>query len=194
MKDIDKLLKKVKTSSLSKEEIDYVAEQIKNIKSGKDDNELYPLILILGIARAKQYKNLIEKYLYYPEDTMVSAMALKTLCYYFDTAHEYMDDLKKFIKGVDWDEFEDVRQYAIAAAGEFLRTHPRKDLYELLLEILHNENEEVLFREFAYTALARASGQEWNELLPDEKPNPQILNKVNNILASLKDKNEERKI
>ena len=77
MKNLDALLDKAKWSELTQEEIAEVVKRIENFK--ENENDLYTLIHILGCSGASQYRKLVEKFLYYPEDSMISRIALK-LC------------------------------------------------------------------------------------------------------------------
>jgi hypothetical protein len=139
---------------------------VKRIENFKEENEddLYTLIYILGRSEAWQYRKLVEKFLYYPEESMISRIALKTLCDYWGYTKDYLNVLKSFIKGVEWDEYELIRIVAIRIAEEYIReTHDTCHL-KLLLEIFENEKEDEVIRIGAYEAIARAVGRDWNDL------------------------------
>ncbi|HUD01899.1 MAG TPA: hypothetical protein VMR37_06195 [Rhabdochlamydiaceae bacterium] len=168
MKNLDELLEEAKWGKLTEKEIASVAEKIK--AAGPDeDSDLYTLIHILGRAEATQYKKLVEKFLYYPTSPIISSIALKTLCNYWGSAHEYLDKIKSFIKGVEWDPDNDVRLIALSCAGQYLKESQDKELLQLLLSTYENEEEDELCREAAYEAIALAMGQTWNEILNEER-------------------------
>ena len=81
LQNLDDLFDEARYGTLTKEEIFYVVEKIKACKPG-NDRGLYSLLRILGWAKAKQYQLLVESFLYYPTDAMVSSMAIKVLCEY----------------------------------------------------------------------------------------------------------------
>jgi hypothetical protein len=169
----EKLLQKSTWEDLSEEEISYVVNRIKN-NQGEDDVDLSWSIDILGRTNAVQYRDLVEEYLYYPDEEFVAASALRALCR-MDLAGEYLDKIKLFIGGAYWDETEDVRLIAISRAGEYLRDHFDKELLILLLDFFEKlgETESIIemdkgdrpfLKTCAYHALARAMGQDWFEI------------------------------
>jgi DNA-binding transcriptional regulator YhcF (GntR family) len=162
VKNLDALLDKAKWSELTQEEIAEVVKRIENFK--ENENDLYTLIHILGRSGAWQYRKLVEKFLYYPEESMISRIALKTLCDYWGYAKDYLDVLESFIKGVEWDEYEQIRLSAIRIAGMYIRETNDTSLLRLLLEIFENEKEDEVIRSCAYEAIARAVGRDWNDL------------------------------
>lgn len=183
MRKVDELLEEAKWGKLSSEELDYVAARIKASSPEHEDAELYRLIYILGRANASHYKNLVESFLFYPQDPMISKISLQVLCDCWAMEGRYLSELKKFVKGVDWDADEDVRIIAISSSGEYLRENHDKDLLTILVNIFENSEENEVIQECVYSALARASRQEWNDLLNDEnKPNPKIMSKIYQIL------------
>jgi hypothetical protein len=124
--------------------------------------------------------------LFYPQDPSISSIALKTLCTYWELTKDYVIVIKQFIKGVDWDEDDEVALTAISIAGEFLRDSEKKDkeLLQSLLNILNKEDESNVNVESAYMALARAVGEEWNDILTKETLAPHVLDKVYKMLNS----------
>lgn len=172
-KSFSELLEIAKWGKLAPDEIDYVAQQLL-----ESNDDLYDLIYILGRAEAVQYRNLIEPFLDHPEDPMISKIALKSLCTYWDLTGEYLDELKMFINGVDWDDFDDVRLSAIGIAGEYLRSTSNPELLHILINLFENlgtstllknaENPELV-RSCAYYAIARAMGKEYNQIPNTDK-------------------------
>lgn len=169
-KSFDELLEEAKWGKITSNEIDYVAEQLQ-----ENHDELYTLIYILGRAEAVRCKKLIEPFLNHPDDPMVSKIALQSLCTYWDLTEEYLDELKMFINGVEWDDFDDVRIQAISIAGEYLRSAKNPELLQTLIDLFENietspdlknaENPELV-RSCAYLAIGRAMGREYNQM-PD---------------------------
>ena len=181
MRNLDELLDEAKWGKLANDEIAYVVEQIKATSPGNDD-DLYTLIHILGRAGATQYKNMIEKFLHYPSNSLISAIALRTLCTYWGFEEEYLEPMKQFIQGVDWDTDRDLQMYAIGCAGQYLKDVKDKDLLKLILDVYQNENEDQFSRETAYEAIAFATGQTWEDLDQGPKPNPVVLDKAKSLL------------
>lgn len=178
MRNLDDLLEEAKWGKLTGEEIAYVASEIKKSKPG-DDEKLYRLLHILGKSligdpRASQYVKLVEGFLVYPSDPMISQMAFVTLCCYWGPGEKYINWMKKFIRGVDWDDMDDVRLVAISIAGEYLLQTFDKELLELLVQTFEasfcsskeEEIEDETVREAAYSALARVDGWNWEDLPP----------------------------
>jgi len=201
MRNLSTILKKAKFGELTDEEFAYVVQKIKESRPGCDE-DLCSLLNVLGSAgavhRKYQLRKLVEGFLYYPTFPMVSGAALDVLCNDWDYAQDYLGLLKSFIKGVEWDPDGDVRIIAISSAGEFLRHNSEKELLQLLVDILEKESdaendlypgcareEETLEKECAYEALARSAGQEWKDLLRDEKPNWPILEKIYQRLKTI---------
>ncbi|MGL5625961.1 MAG: hypothetical protein ACRDDW_00380 [Candidatus Rhabdochlamydia sp.] len=129
MHNLRDLLDEAKCGKLTSEEILYVAEKVKASKPG-DNTDLYRLLFILGLSEATQYRELVENYLYYPADPMVSGMALKVLFRYWgNDAQCYLKELKAFIKGVPWDKSAKVRLAAVHCTADFLKETPEKELF-----------------------------------------------------------------
>lgn len=190
MRDYEGLASKVKWSTLSDEEIADVVQRIKEIKQGADDENLSTLIYILGRAGLtkyrEEYRELVEPFLYYPADPDVSKEALHTLCMFWSLTSNYLNELKQFIKGVEWDD-DDIRLFAISFAGEFLNEAFDKDLLQLLIDIFEDferikdfsisEEKAVFIKGCAYDALARAVGKEHWEIPDSEQIETWIENK-----------------
>ena len=162
--NLEELVKKAKHGTLSDQELDYVAQKIKENTTCNDDN-LYKLIYILGRAEAKQYRKLIEDFLHYPTDPMISRLALQILCNFWDYTLDYLNEIKKFIDKVEWDQENDIRLMAISCAGEYCRSSMNKELLQLLIRICDDPSEDSISQEGAFEALARAIGMEWNDII-----------------------------
>jgi len=165
MRNLDLLLEKAKWDKLSKDELAEVVQRIKQYNE-EDSEDLYTLLHTLGRSGAWEYRSLVEPFLSYTADPMIPRIALKTLCDYWNLTSSYLDILKEFITGVEWDEDAVVRVVAISISGEYIRTTNDKSLLRLLLDIFENEKEEIEMRSFAYEAIARGIGVNYDQLPP----------------------------
>ena len=177
MRSLDDLLDEATLGKLTKEEIQYVVSRIKEYDPSSNQ-DLYGLLCTLGRAITStpmipQYRKLMESFLVYPTDSMISRIAFIVLCDYWGLTNEYLQQMKDFIRGVDWDD-NDVRLVAISTAGEHLRENFNPELLELLIETFEGSGcsskeelyEEEVVRQAAYSALARADNWEWEDLPP----------------------------
>lgn len=169
--NLNDLLEAAKEGRISKIDIDEVAKKIKEIKKDQD-RSLYTLIHILGRAKAIEYQKLIEPFLIYPNNPNISKITLQSLCTYWNLTSQYLDELKMFIQGVEWDDLDDVRLIAISIAGEYLRMNTDKELLNLLLALFENQENNIvraaentlLIQSCAYSAIARAMGRNYNQI------------------------------
>ena len=174
MKSMSELSYEAKWGELTSEEVAYIDQKIKNF--GPDDEELVvSLLYIIGFTLAKRHRGFVEKFLDYRKDPWVSREALHTLCSCWSLTEEYLDVIKMFIRGVDWDLGDDVRIFAIDVAGEFLRKKNNCELLQLLLQIFEGvgplepiyeicDYKNNFMRSCAYQALARAMGKDFDEI------------------------------
>jgi len=207
MRSLDDLREEARYGTLTDVELEYVANRLKYFDPEKeDDDTLCDLLHIIEESdyqdvlsgkrekpRAIKYRHLIEPYLEYPRDDWVSATALRILCQStWGFTEDYLDVIKKFIKGVEWDT-GDCAICAMSEAGEYLNKKTdeeleAKDNYELaqlLKFVMEDQTRDEVDRDSAYRALARTSGFSWNEILafPEEKKletldkNPDLQNK-----------------
>jgi hypothetical protein len=84
-------------------------------------SDLYRLLYVLARSKATQYEPLVAGFLGHREDPDVARLALQTLCTFWGLTERYKGQVHAFLEGVEWDYFGDVRQVAMAAAGEYLR-------------------------------------------------------------------------
>src|SRR5438045_2938047 len=129
MINADELLEKTRANRLTQEEFDIV---VKMVRDGPHDENLCLLIYVLRLAGAKDLKKIIEKFLYYPTNPYVSRVALKTLCEGWKLTGDYLEEVKRFIVGEEWDVRDEIRLLAISIAGEYLADHFDKQLLILL--------------------------------------------------------------
>lgn len=178
MRSIDELCKEAKWGQLTAEEVAFVVKRMKDCKL-EDKNELISLLYILGHASLEEYRYWVEKFVDYPSSTLISQQALKTLCICWILTEDYLEVIKRYIRGVDWDESDEVRLTAMNIAGEFLRKKFDPELLELLLLVFEKLGEtERLYessesaRDFlkgcAYVAIMRAMGKNHDEI-PDSE-------------------------
>ncbi len=168
MQNLDKLLHRAMWETLSVQELEEVAKRIEAAKIKGDEN-LYTLIDILGRAGAIKYRSLVESFLFYPADSMVSSIALNTLCDFWGYDEDYKNKLKEFIRGVDWDENDFTKLRAISCSGELLREKPEKELFDLLIATYDGKyDDDEICREAAFSAIARGIGKNWDEIFSIE--------------------------
>ncbi len=161
--NLDDLLDKAKWSKLSDAELAQVVQKINDYEHISSES-LYMLIYILGRSEAKQHRALMEKFIWFPEDPMITRIALKSLCDYWGLTINYLDVLKSFIVGAKWDEDEDVRHIAISIAGTYMLDSGDPVFLNLLLQIFDNEHEGNLIRSTCYSAIARGMGIKSSDL------------------------------
>lgn len=195
LQNLDDLFDEAKYGKLTSEEIFYVVEKIKASKPG-NDSRLYSLLRILGWAKARQYQLLVESFLYYPTDAMVSSMAIKVLCEYWgNDARPYLNEIKAFIQGVPWDEDDFLCLAALQCTGDFLRKTPEKELFQILFDFYTFKYMGIFWQEIAFIQLARAVGKDWDDLVEkpgilktsfSEKFTHEVVDKAKKIIKNLK--------
>ncbi len=190
MKNLEDLLEKAKWGKLSNEELAYVVQKIETWTPADKEEDLYTLIHTLGRSEEKKYKELVERFLYFPDYPMITRIALYTLCNYWNYTQDYLSELTNFIQGVEWDKEDDVRLIAISCAGGYLRKTLEKKLLQLLIDTFEKNDEDELIREGAYEALCRAMGKQWNEILASEgnKFDFSIIERARKALEKIKNK------
>lgn len=177
--DLSCLLEEAKFGTLSDEEFSYLVERLKKYES-ETDSDIYSLIYAIGKAdlnqeppcsnpRGLQHRKLIEGFLYYPKDPMVSSRALAVLCRFWELTGDYLEIIRDFLVGINWDEGEEVQLTAISVAGEYLHDYQVRgeieiEMIQLIAAIAEDETKNEGIREMAYQALARASGASWEEI------------------------------
>lgn len=161
--NLDYLLDKAKWSKLSDKELNDVVLRIKNHQN-EDADSLYTLLHILGKAGAIQHRVLLEQFLNYPKDPMISKIALQSLCDYWGLYRYYLEQIKAFIRGVEWDDGEQVKIIALSAAGTYIQESGDKSFLKVLLDVYDNEKEDDLNRSFAYEVITRTMGVKSKDL------------------------------
>ena len=172
----DEYLTKATKSTLSPKEVKDLANAIRN-----ETDDTYTLLLALGRAWGIQYKDLVEKYLVYPENTMLSRLAIQILCNYWDMGSKYLAHIQSAARGFDWDVEDDVRQMAIGCLGYMYTQTKNVELLRQLYEIWNNEAEDKLMRENSYQAMGEALGYRCDQLPPASR-HVEIIQKVETLL------------
>ncbi len=155
------LVKRAKRGTLPQKEIKEIAIILEQSPPGMN---LYPLLLAIGYSNAVDYRKTVEAFLYCEREPMLAALALQILCDFWGNTQLYIEDVKRYVQGIHWDDDQDVRLRAISIAGEYLHQENDRELLEYLYTVVGDRKEEQLIRENAYCALARAAGRDWNEL------------------------------
>ncbi len=158
----DDLLSRAKRGLLSPGEVQSTTEELR--RTPADSQRAYQALHILGLMGATEHRALVESYLESPRDPMLARIALVVLCNHWGLAEDYRDALEAFVRGVAWDEEDDVRLVAISAAGELSRETGDLGLIGVLLSVATDGQQRVLLREAATSALARATGVQWEEI------------------------------
>lgn len=156
--DVDDLVQRAKIGKVTNEEVGRIVAVLK----GETSVDVYRLLYVLVRVSAREYEFLVARFINYPADPQVAALALSSLCVQWKLAHRYRHSILLALGGVEWDLFDELKQAAIAAAGEYLRS--AKD--PLVLDRLTNiatSCESELNRRFAVEALARALGESYSE-------------------------------
>ena len=166
MSRYERLLERAKSGEfeqdrLSEEELDMVAEELRKPATEADP---FTLLDILGHAFAFQYRELVEWFLDCEDDPMLARLALQILCGYWGNTAQYLEEVLRFMRGVPWNQEENVRQIAVSEAGEYLRSNTEPRFLRELISIFESEDEERSMHEGAYFALARAVGRDWKDL------------------------------
>src|SRR5579872_3646112 len=150
IRSLEDLVEEARWGKLTQNELDYVVQRIKSIDPDTASNDegwdLVSLIYILGRSGADQYRQLVEKFLHFRSNEMVCAKALQTLFDYWQFTEEYLDDVKLYIRGVEWDWTDDVRTMA---------TNQIKDTADY---------KRYLVQASAYSAIARAMVKSYDEI------------------------------
>ncbi len=128
------------------------------------DDNTYSRIIELGKYGAKHYRASIEYFLDYSDDPWLAKAALQTVCLYWGERNKYRKYILQFIQGVDWDSDEDCKLIAITEAGKLVRESQDIELLREILRIFHDENEDSINRECAYSALGIAMGRRRKDL------------------------------
>lgn len=156
------LMRRVKINSLTRSEIDQVADRLVN---DQGDDDAYSLLYIVGRSGGLWHEKLVASYLENPDDPMLTRLALQILCSFWKLSEKYVEYIDRFLTGVPWDADDEIRLMAISVSGGFLRDHNHLGIRTKLLSLLRDEHESGLVRESALEALARSLGRDWKEII-----------------------------
>ena len=130
---------------------------------GQDTVEL---LTWLGERNLRQFRDKIELLMYCREDAFLSSIALKVICTDWNLVSHHIDLLRTFIRGVDWDDEDDLRLCAISIAGKYLfSTSDTALLGELLAAYDQSQNDEILSGA-VFRAIWMAMGRDVRDLIP----------------------------
>ena len=162
MHDLKALLDKAKWERLDSEELEFVVSRIEF----PDGYDLYTLLHILGRGGSRDHRYIVEKFLEYKADPLIAALSLRILCTFWGLTRDYLDWVKRYVDGEDWDRDDEVKLQCLSIAGEYLRTDEDRSLLASLLDTYEDNSEFNAIRGAAYFALARAAGKRWEQLPP----------------------------
>jgi hypothetical protein len=164
--DLDDLVRRANEGAVTSKESDRVAAILSADEGG---NHTYRLLYVIGESGALPHEQLVASFLEYRKDPFVARLALEILCSFWHLTDRYVDQVERFLKGVEWDDEGDVRQIAITSAGEFLRDRRHSELLKALLALGSPQNEDALERRIAVEAIARALGEPLGETINADK-------------------------
>ncbi len=180
--DYQDLLQRARWGKLKPEEIDHIAQEIQKRRPALDRASL---LHILSESKDKRHRKLVEKCLY-SGDVKLAKMALQTLCVIWGETAQHIEDILKFLRGVDWDTQQGghVILIAISVSGEYLRGGKNGQLLAELIDIY--EKEGSIFKDEAYVALVRSMGHSWSKALMKGIPADKLLKEAKARLAKEK--------
>jgi len=169
--DYQDLLQRARWGKLKADEIDEVAREIQKRRPALERESL---LHILSESKDKRHRKLVEKCLY-SGDVKLAKMALQTLCVTWNEAADHIEDILRFLRGVEWDTQQGghVILIAISVAGEYLRGSKNGQLLAELIDIY--EKEGSIFKDEAYVALVRGMGHSWSKALMKGIPADKLL-------------------
>lgn len=148
------LIAKATEGRLKLEELEEVVRRLQT-----NSCDPYDALLIIGRAGAIQYRDIVERYLHCEDNPALARLALMILCRYWNLTLEYRVVLQRFVEGVSWDKYNDVRLLAISIAGPHVSNHRDEALLEAMIAIFRDRAEEQILREAAYCSLAESAGK-----------------------------------
>ncbi len=161
MMNLDELVDRAKQGQVRKQEITEVAALL---RTTEDEEQAYGLLYVLGRSSATEYEELVASFLR-SGDPELAKLALQTLCTFWGLTESYVDEVRTFLDGVEWDLLGEIRLIAISAAGDYLRTHTDTAMFARLLELAYPDNTDEVERRVALEALATALGDPVAETL-----------------------------
>jgi hypothetical protein len=160
--DISGLVTRAKEGLVTKAEI---AEVARLLVDRADDEHTYSLLYVIGRTRATEYEELVAGFLDEEEHPSVAALALQVLCTFWNLTDRYAEQVRRFLEGVEWDFFGEVRLIAISAAGRYLAVRTHCPILRGLLALCAADDESWVERRVALEAVASALGDPVGETL-----------------------------
>lgn len=166
--ELSALLDRVKDGEkLPPDIVDAVAATV--AREETTDRDRYTALHILGLAGARQYRSLLERYLEDPADPMLARIAILGLARYWSEPERYLDYVVRAVEGQEWDYLDDVQLVAISIAGDYLSDHDDPDLLRTLIGKAQAAPRGTGMRGATLDALARAMGLTWPEIVRREQ-------------------------
>ncbi|MFJ7944698.1 hypothetical protein ACIQ6K_13780 [Streptomyces sp. NPDC096354] len=104
-------------TSLAPQEVKQIAQAV---TEGRASRELYPRLYAVARAGGPAYEPLIATYLIYPEDPMVSALAVQVLTGHWGVGAKYRKQILELLGSPEWDLDDDLFMAAVSGAGWIL--------------------------------------------------------------------------
>lgn len=167
--DVDDLHERAHWKRITEKEVAEVMQRIQEYLDDdrlQDDYDLSGLLQTLAYHGAltgvkPEYWELVEKFLVYPRSPYISWTALNILCSDWDLLSKYIDRVKSFLKGENWDENGEVRIQAMGLVGRYFKETQDKESLESLFRIFENKQEEIFERQVALESIGSAFGIDW---------------------------------
>lgn len=156
------MLAKAERGKISEAELKEVIYRIENLT---DKPNLEVLLAILGETRKFEYKKILEKFLVYPEEPMISRSVAIILFQDWGIADQYSPYIKEMMKGASWDQDEQVRLIALRVGGQLFRDTKDKEFLKILIDVFENKVVDMITRGCAYAEIAECTG-----VLPQDLP------------------------
>jgi hypothetical protein len=128
------LIGKALDGTITDDEVAWAADML---RQGGGGYNRYNLLEIIGEGSGTRYEALVASFLECPQEPMLSEKALQVLCGYWGLSEKYVEELRRFVVGVPWDEDGSIRLVAISQAGYHLSRYQDDDLVRRLWEIAH---------------------------------------------------------
>ena len=154
------LLARARSGTLS--EVD-IASVVDALTTRAAEVDVYTLLMVVELSERIELASLVASFVEYPRDSQVSALAVQILLPEWELYDQYAHLLPALIAGRGWDDYNDVRDSALSAAGEAIRRSPTKH-HRLMAELIGTVTDlrlDDLTRQQAYFALLRALGRDW---------------------------------
>lgn len=167
--NMSEMLDKAERGKISDAELKEVVYRINNLT---DKPNLEVLLAILGETRKFEYKSVLEKFLVYPDDPMISRSVAIILFQDWGMADQYLPYIKEMMKGASWDCDEQVRLIALSVGGQLFRDIKDKEFLKILLDVFENKEVDMITRGCAYREIAECVG-----VLPQNLPRLGVFSK-----------------